>query len=906
VADTLAEAAVEIVADTERFPDDLKRGVDKGVKSATKDIDKAMRRSGESAGENLGEGVERGSSRRLKGARKTFDREGRRGGQAFGDGFESEFTRFGSRLRSRLNDLFTRGGLFTSVAKSVTVLTSALASFTPVTPAIIGAAAALVAVSGAIVQASAAAIPAAVAFSSLGLAMAAVKVGSQGLGDALKAQSKALEELAVEGKVSEATQKKLDAALKNLSPSARALVLQLGKLAPAWEKVRRVVQDNLFKGTATQIRLLASKFLPLLQVQLGGAAARLNAAFTSLSQFLRSGEQATRIGTIFSGLNRVLGILLGAIRPLTDAFLKIFEGSLPGAQRIATAITALAVRFDQFISRVTASGQFQSFLDTAIDLAGTLLRLFGNIGKVLLTIFQAGSAQGGGLLKLLADLTGQLNTFLNSAAGQSALASFFSLIAQAGRTVQDVFGVLGPLFSGLGAIFSALSPVLAQLRAAILPVALALSKTLGAALTALAPLLAQLLGAVVPLVAALGQGLVSVLQAVLLAVLPILPALTQFATTVLTALTPQIPVLADALVQVALAFGQILISLLPALPAFTQLVVALVPLIPALAQIVVGLAQIVAALAPAIVFFAQMSAKTTGLITVLVQFGVKVVAVGAQVGAALAGMLASGISWAGGMLSAVARVIAAFGRFVGRVASFVAQVIGFLARLAAVVPGLLVRGFTAGHALVVGALGRIVSAVGKFVSDVLGRLRSGLGAVGEIIAAPFRAALGPVSSALNAVLGAIEGFVGKINSAINKVKSAIGNIPKPDFPIIDIPGFMAGGAVTKPTLATIGERSRKEVILPVTNPGRTRKLAEQNPEILRILGPMLRNAPSRRVVAGGKDASQGSRAPEVKHIHLHLSGVTDPDQIVDIIENRLGEKFGKPKPLAGLTIGGLT
>ena len=190
-----------------------------------------------------------------------------------------------------------------------------------------GGAAAVVALTAALSQAAAAGISLLGVLGSLGLAAATLKVGFTGVGDAMKAQSKAQQELAETGEISAATQEKLDAALARLAPSAAAVVQQLGAMAPAWQAVARSVQGQLFAGVAESIANLGNRYLPILARQLGITAGILNATAQGFARFLDTSTRAGQIADIFGRLNSILQTLLAPATTLAGAFLNVFQAS---------------------------------------------------------------------------------------------------------------------------------------------------------------------------------------------------------------------------------------------------------------------------------------------------------------------------------------------------------------------------------------------------------------------------------------------------------------------------------------------------------------------------------------------------------------------------------------------------
>lgn len=685
-------------------------------------------------------------------------------------------------------------GLFTGLVASAGGLVTALS---PLSTLLGGGAAAVIALAGAIAQASGAAISLAGVLGALGLAAVTLKVGFSGLGDAMKAQSAAQAELAATGKVSEATQKKLDAALKGLAPSAAAVVRQLGAMAPAWQAVQRSVQGNLFAGVSTVIANLGNRYLPLLNTALGTAATTLNQTAQGFGRFLNTSSRAGQISTIFSGLNGVLRTLLAPLTTLAGGFLDIFTKSLPFAQQLANVLSSIGTSFGEWLSKVAASGQFTTFMQNAMTLAGNLFQLLGNLGSIIGSVFAAGAGTGGNLLVILRNLTGAAAQFLKSAEGQKALASFFALIGQAGQVVVGVFKTLSPLLSGIGALFQALQGPIKVLGAALTGVFGMLATTLGSALAQLGPILGQLVVALAPVVTILGGVLNGALQAIIPLILTVVQAFVQL----VPALAPIVQILGVALTTTLSQLSGLLIQIVPVLAQFIAAIAAglqpvlaalqpvLATLIASFVQIVVALLPILTSLLPLIPAAAQLSLAFTNLVIALLPLVTSILASLASALVQLAPFIAmlippivAVITWFTGMVTAITRVVAAVANFAASVISKFAQVRGqAIAAISALISGVV--------SFFAGLPGKVSAAMTTFASAVQRKL--------DQVAQFFKALPGKVSAAISglasalfaagsqAVAGLVNGIKSKAGEVLaaaqdlaGKVKSGIGNALK--------------------------------------------------------------------------------------------------------------------------------
>lgn len=895
-SNVVGEASVTIDAEWNDLDEKIQRRLVAAARKAGADAEKELQRSGSRAGQKFGEQFSRDANGRLRDARGKFVTEGEAAARGFGQGFGEQFTRdINGRLRDARGRFVTEGeaagtgfgaglrkimgreskksgtesgnffsnafrsaaarGLGTALFKGLAVSAAGIVTaLSPLSTLLGGAAAAIVALAAAIGQASGAALSLGGILGALGLGVAAAKVGFSGLGDAVKAQSAAFQELIQTGAVSTATQEKLDEALKSLSPSARAVVTALGSMQQAWRGVQQSVQEQLFRNVGAVLQQLGSRYLPILRTQLSTAAATLNRTAVGLGQFLASGARSSQINSIFTGLNGILATLLSTVQPLTGAFLDVFQASLPFAQQLADSIARISRQFAAFLTEAVASGSFTEFMRGAMEAARTLLQLLVNLGRIIGTVFAAGAESGGNLLSILTNLTGQLADFLSSAAGQEALASFFGLIGDAGQILVGIFTTLRPLLAGIGALFDALRPALATLGAALTPVIAALAQGLGTALTNLAPAIASLVTAFAPLIATVGTllvGAINLLAPILTTlitgfaqIVPLLapivqllgtallgaisqlvplfaqlvPVVVQFVTAfaagltpVLAALAPLLPQIVAALVQVLGAFLQLLPALLPLLPPLAQvslelanLLVAFAPLLPVVAQFV---SQILTNLAPALVFI-------VGQVAGVISSFANLVAVFARVVGAIVNFVAGFIANMNSLRSQGSSIIGAFvGTFLGYFTRLGGQVLGAISGMVSRALGAL-RSFASSAA----------SAASSVASGIISAIRSGLSGLAGAFRAPFDAARSAVAGAVEGIVGVVSGAVDRIQGLVSRISGAIGKIRNVGLPNIDIPGFANGGIIDRPTVLAAGEGGKREVIIPLTRPQRAQQL----------------------------------------------------------------------------------
>lgn len=458
MAQSLGEAVIEVGADLDDLDRDLVRGTRRAARNAE--------REGQSIGDSLSKGIGRGSSRNEE-AISTF------------------------------------GQLEFSLAKVGGASAGLIGAIVPIPALLGGIVAGAVAVGGALGQAAGSALSAGTIFASLGLAQATVQVASQNLSEAFDAQSKAQEELAKTGAISAETQKELDAAMKDLAPSARSVVTSVLALAPAWQSVQRAVQGRFFQGIGQDITALGETFLPVLRSSLVETAGILNSTLRGFTAWATEGERVRQIDAILGGLNDTLAAILPAVGNIGRGLFALFGGSIGPATELARAVTGATEGFAGWAEGVAQSGELNAFLRGSNAILGTLVGIVRNVGSILVTVFGAGAEQGATLLNIFEQVTGQLAAFLQTASAQSGLQQFFGLIQQSGEAIRQLGGVIVPIFQGVFSIIGALLPQFETLRSILLPIATLLGQAIGGALTALAPVLGAVIGLILQLVSAI-------------------------------------------------------------------------------------------------------------------------------------------------------------------------------------------------------------------------------------------------------------------------------------------------------------------------------------------------------------------------------------------------------------------
>jgi len=635
-------------------------------------------------------------------------------------------------------------------------------------------------------------------------AVVTLKIGVQGFADAIK----------------ETDPTKLAADMAGLAPAAQSTVVAVRSLQPAFDGLRLDVQQALFRGLSTEVTSLGRQYLPVLRDGLGGIAGSLNTTAGRLAVFLSSARTAGDLSTVFTNSASAVRILGGALVPVVTALRDVAAVGATFLPQLAQQATNVAVRFGAFVEQARQSGQLATWIGNALGVIGQLIDLVRNLGGIVGAVFSAMQQAGTTSLGVLVSLTANLNTFLHSTAGNTALLQIFGGLSSAaaglgpildalGRTVvtsiAPAIALLGPQirdaltlaangFAPLGGILAAVAPLLgtaAQATASILVPALSAVQPVVAALVPPLQAVAELLGSTLAnaIAGSVGPGLLALARAAA-------PLISQFGTILVNALglaAQWFGQLATGAAGLLPVFGGALLGVLSsALSAFSALggavgtvllatLQALQPLLPVVTSAVGQLAGVIgtalAAATPTLVQVGQQLAAAAGVILsgLLPVVPPLAAAVLGLVGAAV-GLLPPLLQLVSALLPGAVALVAALVPVVIQAAGVLTAVVQAATPLVVLLAnelspqiqafGLIVSDvFAAVAAVVSGALEIVKGVIHLALAVITGDWSGAWRALGEIVHGAVSALTGVLSAGLDIVLNLIRGLASLVLSA---------------------------------------------------------------------------------------------------------------------------------------------
>ncbi|MDX3345871.1 hypothetical protein PV387_03330 [Streptomyces sp. ME02-6987-2C] len=607
-------------------------------------------------------------------------------------------------------------------------------------------------------------------------AMNVLKLGLQGVSDALGA--------ALEGDM-----EKFAEGLEELAPAAQKALRPLGQ---PLRDLQQSLQQSFFAKFSGDVQGALKNLSPLGK-QLGGIAAEFGKATSAGLKWLATPFARTNLSAVFTGTRQALSGLSEAVAPVLQGFTDVAaQVSLAFGEKTGSAIASVGQRLGDYLSGLAESGEAVRKVSAAVTVFRQLGEIAGNVKGAISGIFQAGDSAGAGLLDRLTAITQKVEEFTNSTAGQAAIGNIFAtvgtigaqllpilqaVVTQVGQiapSLQPIFTALGPaivnLVNALGPALAAIAPSLATVGTALSDALAALAS--GGALTAVGEVIGSLLGGLAPLLPLVGslantvlavlapafQAVLAVLNPVIAALvgalMPILPPLTQAFQMILAALIPLGVALGQALAQAVVGLAPLLSQLaviisqvvVAVTPLVTQLVAALLPALPPL---VAAFNAVIAALLP-------LLPPVLGLVQALVPLAATIISLAApilQVAAAFAGWATINL-----VVPLISAIVSGLTGLISVVTSVVGVVTGFV--------NAVIAGFKYLYNVLVGH-----SIIPDLITAIVGLFRRLPQLAKAALSALVSAIVGPIRSAASSALSAARKFVTDAVAAVRKLPS---------------------------------------------------------------------------------------------------------------------------------------
>lgn len=559
----------------------------------------------------------------------------------------------------------------------------------------------------------------------------------------------------------------LDAALKNLSPSAQAFVKEVQKIAPAWEEVGKAVQESFFapfRGAFTE--LANPTVLGALRGAMTGIADSLGRAAAGVAKVIGGAGKSGQLARIFAPLERAVERIVVLAPSMTQAFLGLAEVAAPIIESLSKVLSGKLGGVIDKINAAVADGRMAAFFETAIDGAMAFGGLLADVGRILAAIMDGLNVEGASAIGVFGTLIDTLATFLESAEGMEALGAIGSLIASLGGLLGSVVvPLLKPLAALVVVVGKGLALAMAHLAPPIAHVAEALGGLLLPLFVAMEPVLLKLVSAIA---GPLGQA-IDILAQHMVEMTPVM--------------VEMLEIMGPAMIEAIKALGDVLIALLPFWAELAEIL-----------QNNTWLFKLIAGLISAVFYI--LAGGLYILEAVITLWGKFASFMKDEIWTEFPAVMSLIAGGAFALLQALYGPIDSIGDLWDVVLDGGEKVIAFLTGIPGKIAGL-GGAFYSAAASLGGQIGKGFAQIGNFAADIGAKI------------------YGTIRNGINGIVRGINAGIGQLDAII---PGSLGRLPM----------FARGAIIDEPTVGLMGEGGRREVILPLTNPGRSAQLAQES------------------------------------------------------------------------------
>jgi hypothetical protein len=172
--------------------------------------------------------------------------------------------------------------------------------------------------------------------------------------------------------------------------------------------------------------------------------------FTDFRKELSDAPSLEGLATISDSFGRIFSTMSRAVVQFTDGLIGFFVPVLPYAERLATAIENLMIRFSAFANSGTGQNKIAGFMDTAWEAAGRVYDIIVTIGEILGRVFLSGTENAGGsFLEGIQTKLNDIAAFLKTETGKASMKKWFADAKVVGEDLGEIAVSIGNIIKEL-------------------------------------------------------------------------------------------------------------------------------------------------------------------------------------------------------------------------------------------------------------------------------------------------------------------------------------------------------------------------------------------------------------------------------------------------------------------------
>jgi hypothetical protein len=242
---------------------------------------------------------------------------------------------------------------------------------------------------------------------------------------------------------------KINEAMKNLAPAARAVAVEMHGLAKPLKDIRMLVQESFFRPLIGDFKELGENLFPTLRTGLASVAGSLGNFASELLELLGTSDVVETIGAVFASASRIVDSISPQLIGFFDTLFAVIERSLPFVERMFAAFGRGIDSFSGWLDAALQTGEFEEMLEGAFDILKSLGGLIASTGRLLGALFGDFGDDGQNFIDMLAEMFDGITEFLNSAEGQNILDMIASSIPAVVAAMKLFLGIIGGVLLAL-------------------------------------------------------------------------------------------------------------------------------------------------------------------------------------------------------------------------------------------------------------------------------------------------------------------------------------------------------------------------------------------------------------------------------------------------------------------------
>jgi phage-related protein len=433
----VGRAEVEIVADLSQFGKNLQRDLQKAV-------DKVKLNSS-NLGDGIGDGVKGGVDRAAKSikglaaaANDSLEESGdtaRRVGRKIGDEFQDAYKRVRSVVSRLSNVLFTFRSRVLLFGGAITI---ALAAAIAATDELLGLL-----------------LPAPALLAMVAASMATLAVATRGTGEAFAAAFGDVEAF--------------EEALANLAPAAQDFVREFRDLVPLFKEIGIDTQQAFWEQLDGTLTKVAANLMGPVHRGMVAVATQQGLIAREMLEFAASSTAARTVAIVFDATAESMSNLVEATKPFLEGLATLIRIFAPRMAEINENAAEAARNFRDWAAEMERTGEAMEKFEQAADFLGTLGSILGSAFRLVGAGIDASHEAGVDLFETVADLIDQAADLSESFEAQEGIQEFFVSVDRLVRALLPVLGAaaveVGRLTTPLADLVEAIAPgVKAALR----------------------------------------------------------------------------------------------------------------------------------------------------------------------------------------------------------------------------------------------------------------------------------------------------------------------------------------------------------------------------------------------------------------------------------------------------------